>query len=79
MSIKKLPRRLGKNTVRVSLVLLPTADCAYYTIDIWYNKWAGGDREDNYSKCVLINALHRAVVSNRLSPVVRRNLKRAAT
>jgi len=21
-------------------------------VDIWYNKWAGGDREDNYSKCV---------------------------
>jgi len=21
-------------------------------IDIWYNKWAGGDREDNYSKYV---------------------------
>ena len=21
--------------------------------DIWYNKWAGGDREDNYSKYVL--------------------------
>jgi hypothetical protein len=20
--------------------------------DIWYNKWAGGDREDSYSKCV---------------------------
>ena len=20
-------------------------------VDIWYNKWAGGDREDNYSKC----------------------------
>jgi hypothetical protein len=20
--------------------------------DIWYNKWAGGDREDNYSKYV---------------------------
>jgi len=20
------------------------------TIDIWYNKWAGGDREDSYSK-----------------------------
>jgi hypothetical protein len=19
-------------------------------VDIWYNKWAGGDREDNYSK-----------------------------
>jgi hypothetical protein len=22
------------------------------TVDIWYNKWAGGDREDNYSKYV---------------------------
>lgn len=22
-------------------------------LDIWYNKWAGGDREDNYSKCVV--------------------------
>ncbi len=21
-------------------------------IDIWYNKWAGGDREDSYSKFV---------------------------
>jgi hypothetical protein len=21
-------------------------------LDIWYNKWAGGDREDNYSKYV---------------------------
>ena len=21
-------------------------------LDIWYNKWAGGDREDSYSKCV---------------------------
>lgn len=19
-------------------------------VDIWYNKWAGGDREDSYSK-----------------------------
>ena len=23
-------------------------------LDIWYNKWAGGDREDNYSKSVHI-------------------------
>ena len=22
------------------------------SLDIWYNKWAGGDREDSYSKCV---------------------------
>ena len=21
-------------------------------LDIWYNKWAGGDREDSYSKYV---------------------------
>jgi len=21
-----------------------------YFLDIWYNKWAGGEREDNYSK-----------------------------
>ena len=27
-------------------------------IDIWYNKWAGGDREDSYSKYV-----HRMVVA----------------
>ena len=27
--------------------------CAHSTLDIWYNKWAGGDREDNYSKYVL--------------------------
>ena len=26
------------------------AACTHSTVDIWYNKWAGGDREDNYSK-----------------------------
>ncbi len=25
---------------------------ALLLLDIWYNKWAGGDREDSYSKCV---------------------------
>jgi len=25
---------------------------ASYGTDIWYNKWAGGDREDSYSKYV---------------------------
>ena len=25
---------------------------AHSVLDIWYNKWAGGDREDNYSKYV---------------------------
>ena len=33
-----------------------------FTTDIWYNKWAGGDREDNYSKYVPTNALSRVVV-----------------
>jgi hypothetical protein len=23
-----------------------------FSLDIWYNKWAGGDREDSYSKSV---------------------------
>jgi hypothetical protein len=22
----------------------------FFLLDIWYNKWAGGDREDSYSK-----------------------------
>ena len=26
------------------------------SLDIWYNKWAGGDREDNYSKYVDIES-----------------------
>lgn len=30
-------------------ILIPLA-----IIDIWYNKWAGGDMEDNYSKCVAL-------------------------
>lgn len=33
-----------------SLYMISIVNC--YFIDIWYNKWAGGDREDNYSKCV---------------------------
>lgn len=32
---------------RLSLVFI-----AHSSTDIWYNKWAGGDREDSYSKCV---------------------------
>ena len=27
------------------------------TADIWYNKWAGGDREDSYSKYVALRAI----------------------
>lgn len=29
-------------------------DALTHALDIWYNKWAGGDREDNYSKSVSI-------------------------
>jgi hypothetical protein len=32
-------------------VFLHSSACSSM-VDIWYNKWAGGDREDNYSKYV---------------------------
>ena len=25
-------------------------------VDIWYNKWAGGDREDSYGQYVLLSS-----------------------
>jgi pre-mRNA-splicing factor CWC2 len=32
-----------------SIAFLSTLLLTFHT-DIWYNKWAGGDREDSYSK-----------------------------
>ena len=50
MLTKKPPRRLGKSTVRVQALCPYTSAHTHPSVDIWYNKWAGGDREDNYSK-----------------------------
>src|SRR6266404_108322 len=63
MLTNKQLRRLAKNTVRVSLSCDQRQITLTLTTDIWYNKWAGGDREDNYSKCVFTNLLLRIVVS----------------
>lgn len=52
MLTKKPPHRQGKSTVRVQTLFSYTPVRAYSMLDIWYNKWAGGDREDNYSKYV---------------------------
>lgn len=52
MLTKKPPRRLGKSIVRVRTLCPYIPAHTYLVVDIWYNKWAGGDREDNYSKCV---------------------------
>ncbi len=42
----------GKEYSKRFIVSLLALSSAESEIDIWYNKWAGGDREDNYSKCV---------------------------
>lgn len=49
-------------------------DSTTTTVDIWYNKWAGGDREDNYSKCV---CLILSILSLGLMIPVKQNLKPA--
>jgi hypothetical protein len=46
-------------------------------VDIWYNKWAGGDREDNYSKYVFPCLVWLASWAN-LSLAAKPNPRRAA-
>lgn len=53
--------------------------CAHPTTDIWYNKWAGGDREDNYSKYVLLLVIASVGGYNHPLLAARQNLRRAAT
>src|SRR5271154_3129246 len=54
MSRRKRLHRLGKSTVRVYSSTHPIHAFLHAVIDIWYNKWAGGDREDSYSKSVTL-------------------------
>lgn len=39
----------------IYLFTVPIVRLFMHDTDIWYNKWAGGDREDSYSKCVLLS------------------------
>ena len=51
LNTRRHPRR-ERNTVRPRTLFSILADPK---TDIWYNKWAGGDREDSYSKYVQLS------------------------
>jgi hypothetical protein len=53
--VKTETPQTGKEYSKPSLYLsLSSSPRSTTFLDIWYNKWAGGDREDNYSKYVVL-------------------------
>jgi hypothetical protein len=51
---KETAPQTGKEYSACPSHIRPNIGAHTIMIDIWYNKWAGGDREDNYSKCVFL-------------------------
>jgi hypothetical protein len=40
----------GRNTVRYDMAFIRWRECLLNGLDFWYNKWAGGDKEDALAK-----------------------------
>lgn len=55
---KKETPQTGKEYSKLLATIARRHQLTELLADIWYNKWAGGDREDSYSKYVQLHLSH---------------------
>src|SRR3984885_7042273 len=79
---KKEQEQPGKEYSALRCDHLVRTSLTPFPVDIWYNKWAGGDREDSYSKCVLSHSscnawdAHNSVLNSKTKSQTRCNIQK---